>query len=285
MASTESHLTGSSSRSPYDGDRRSSDEIRRDIERQRDELDVSTEELQHKLAPRELAEQLWNDVRTRVGGSAGDVVEVVKRHPLPIGLIGAGIAWWIYETSSGRGPSFAKRGYDPDHDSIGVGSTSTGSYRSNSAYGSSSSYASGASGYGTAEEENENWRQRSMRIAQRSTERLRTGATSARQGFNDAVDRNPLALGAACFSLGILAGIAVPSSKWEDRTLGDASEKVSRKAKDVAANAAVKAAEKGASVVQDAADRIREEAERPSSQYRGTGSSSGSTGAGWTGTG
>jgi hypothetical protein len=231
MASTESYVTGSQ------GDRRTPDEIRRDIERQRDELDVTTEVLQHKLAPRELAEQLWNDVRTRVGDGAGDMVDVVRRHPVPLGLIGAGIAWWLYESASGRG-----NGGDYEEDDLGVGSTSTGSYRSGSTYASGSGYESG--------DGEEGWRERSLRAAHRSTERLRTGADSARQGFAEAVDRNPLALGAACFSLGILAGIAVPSTSWEDRTLGGASDKVSRKAKEAATDAAVRAAEESARAAQ-----------------------------------
>ena len=262
MASTEGNLTGSSSRSstdsPYGGDRRSSDEIRRDIERQRDELDVTADVLQHRLAPRELAGQLWNDVRDRVGGSAGDMADLAKRHPVPLGLIGAGIAWWIFETSSGRGLSFGNGDYDEED--IGVGSTSTGSYGSN--YAKRSAFAAG-SGYDSGDEASASWRERSLRAAQRSTERLRVGATSARQGFSEAIDRNPLALGAACFSLGILAAIAVPASNWEERNLGDASARVGRKAKDAAKEVAVKAAEEGARAVQNAADRLRDEVDRP----------------------
>ena len=260
MASTESHLTGGSSA----GDRRSSDEIRRDIERRRDELDVTTEVLQHKLAPRELAEQLWHDMRTRLGGGAGEMVDVVKRHPVPLGLIGAGIAWWIYETSRGHSLTFGNGGGYEEED-LGVGSMSTGSYRSGAGYEPGAEYAS--SGYSS---EGEGWRQRSRHAAQRSSERLRSGAHAARQGVSEAVERNPLALGAACFSLGLLAGIAVPASRWEDETMGDASTRVSRKAVRAAKGAAVNAAEQGARAAQSAAERLREEAERSSSEYRGT---------------
>ena len=135
MASTESYVTGPGSRST-EGDRRSSDEIRRSIEQQRDDLDVTAEELQRKLAPRELAEQLWSDMRTRVSSGAGDVAGVVRRHPVPLGLIGAGIAWWIYETSSGRGFAFGNGGHRYEDETLGVGSMSTGSYRPGSGYGS-----------------------------------------------------------------------------------------------------------------------------------------------------
>src|SRR6185503_2415121 len=112
---------------------RSSDEIRRSIERQRDDLDVTAEVLQRKLAPRELAEQLWSDMRTRVSSGAGGVVDVAKRHPVPLGLIGAGIAWWVYEQSSGRGFSFGN-GRSYEEDNVGVGSMSTGSYGSGASY-------------------------------------------------------------------------------------------------------------------------------------------------------
>jgi hypothetical protein len=263
MAPTEGHLTGGSSRSwSPEGDHRSSDEIRRDIEKQRDELDVTTEVLQRKLAPRELAEQLWNDVRTRVGSGAGDMVDVVKRHPVPFSLIGAGIAWWIYETSRGR--SFGNGGsYDEE---LGVGSMSTGSYQAGSSYGAEtdpeSYYRTGYS---------EGWRERSRDLAHRSAERLREGAHVAREGFAETVDRNPLALGAACFSLGILAGIAVPSTRWEDETMGEASRTLGRKAKRAAKDAAWTAAQQGVRAAQTAAERLREEAESPSAEsYRPT---------------
>jgi hypothetical protein len=246
---------------PGGGDYRSSDEIRRSIERQRDDLDVSAEALHHKLAPRELAEQLWTDVRERVSNGAGDMVDVVKRHPVPFGLIGAGIAWWIYESASGRGASFGNGDTYEDDDELGVGSMSTGSYRSRSYSGG---YRPSESGEGTHEE---SWRRRSVQAARRSADRVRSGAHHAREGFSEAVDRNPLALGAACFSLGLLAAIAVPSSRWENATLGATRDRVARRAREAAKRAAVGAAEQGARVAHDAADRLKDEAQRPSSEF------------------
>jgi hypothetical protein len=199
-------------------------------------------------------------MRTRVSSGAGDVVDVVKRHPVPLGLIGAGIAWWIYEASSGRGFSFGNGGrYDDEDETLGVGSMSTGSYRSGSANSSSSE-----SEY---EETDESWRQRSVHAAKRSAERVRSGAQHARQGFSDAVDRNPLALGAACFSLGLLAAIAVPASRWENATLGETRDRMARRARRAAKRAAVGAAEQGARAAQDAAERLKDEAQRSSGEY------------------
>jgi hypothetical protein len=118
--------------------------------------------------------------------------------------------------------------------------------------------------------EGEGWRRRSVQAAQRSAERVRSGAHHARQGFSDAVDRNPLALGAACFSLGLLAAIAVPSSRWENATLGETRDRVARRAREAAKRAAVGAAEQGARAAQDAADRLKDEAQRPPSEYSET---------------
>ena len=261
MASPESYVTGKrGSTSPAEGDHRSSDEIRRSIERQRDDLDVTAEVLEHKLAPRELAEQLWNDMRTRVSSGAGDVAGAVRRHPVPLGLIGAGIAWWIYESSSGRGFTFGNGGRRYEDENLGVGSMSTGSRRSGPSY--SGDYSSEE-----LDESGESWRRRSMQAAQRSAERVRSGAQQARQGFSEAVDRNPLALGAACFSLGLLAAIAVPSSRWENATLGETRDRVARRAREAAKRVAVGAAEQGARAAQDAAERLKEEADRPSAEY------------------
>ena len=281
MASTEGYVTSPGSRSS-EGDRRSSEEIRRSIEQQRSDLDVTAEALHHKLAPRELAEQLWTDMRSRVSSGAGDVVGVMKRHPVPLGLIGAGIAWWIYETSSGRGYGFGNGRHHED-ESLGVGSMSTGSYRPSTGY--DSDYSSGFEGEGAYAEGDRGWRQRSKDVAQRSkdmaqdvaqrskdmahrsSERLRSGAVQARQGFSDAIDKNPLALGAACFSLGLLAAIAVPASRWENEKMGETRDRVTRKARHAAKRAAVDAAERGASAAQTAAERIKEEAQRAPSSF------------------
>ena len=262
---TEGYVTGKRS-SGSEQDNRSSDEIRRSIERQRDELDVTAEELQRKLAPRELAEQLWSDMRTRVSSGAGDMADVVRRHPVPLGLIGAGIAWWVYETSSGRGFSFGNGGRRYEDENLGVGSMSTGRYRSGASYSGDYSSSEGENEYGEGAK-GESWRRRSVEAAQRSTARVRSGAHHARLGFSEAIDRNPLALGAACFSLGLLAAIAVPSSRWENATLGETRDRVARRAREAAKRAAVGAAEQGARVAQDAAERIKDEAERSPSAY------------------
>ncbi len=280
MASTEGYVTSKrGSGSPAEGDHRSSDEIRRSIERQREDLDVTAEVLQRKLAPREVAEQLWSDMRTRVSTGAGDVVGAVRRHPVPLGLIGAGIAWWIYESSSGRGSAFGDGARRYEDENLGVGSMSTGSYRSDAGY--SGDYSSSARGGSESEyETEESWRRRSMQAAQRSAERVRSGAQHARQGFSEAIDRNPLALGAACFSLGLLAAIAVPSSRWENATLGETRDRVTRRARDAAKRAAVGAAEQGARAAQDAAERLKDEAERSSLDYDEARKSSRQEGAG-----
>jgi hypothetical protein len=272
MATTEGYVTGTRS-SGSEHDRRSSDEIRRSIEEQRDDLDVTAEVLQRKLAPRELAEQLWSDMRTRVSSGAGDMVDVVRRHPVPLGLIGAGIAWWVYETSSGRGFSFGNGGRRYEDENLGVGSMSTGSYRSGASY--SGDYTS-SEDESESDEKREGWRRRSVQAAQRSADRVRSGAHHARQGFSEAVDRNPLALGAACFSLGLLAAIAVPSSRWENATLGETRDRVARRAREAAKRAAVGAAEQSARAAQGAAERLKDEADRSSTSPK-----SGTSSASW----
>ena len=116
-----------------------------------------------------------------------------------------------------------------------------------------------------------------------SAEAVRSGAHQAREGFSEAVDRNPLALGAACFSLGLLAAIAVPSSRWENATLGETRDRVTRRAREAAKRAAVGAAEQGARAAQDAAERLKDEAERSPSDYNEARKSSRQEGSGGSG--
>lgn len=93
----------------------SSDEIRRDIEQTRADLDQTVDTLEQRLHPRHLLDDLLDMFRggfsssgsTASGavGSAGEqmrsagtkVLDKLKQHPMPAAFIGAGIAWLMFE--------------------------------------------------------------------------------------------------------------------------------------------------------------------------------------------
>jgi hypothetical protein len=106
------------------GDTRSSSEIEGNIRRTRDRLDDTLENLNERLSPRALINDVLNwlessGVRQAGNGSADSlgrgyrsVVRQVKEHPMPAVLIGAGIAWWIFKPENNDLPRSSYRTAD-----------------------------------------------------------------------------------------------------------------------------------------------------------------------------
>lgn len=100
--------------------------IREQIERTREDMSATLNELQERLSPQHLAQQAKDSVReatvgrvqqlvgvagqragdvaARAQGVAGTAVEQAREHPLPVALAGAGagLVWWLMRRSSGR---------------------------------------------------------------------------------------------------------------------------------------------------------------------------------------
>jgi hypothetical protein len=88
---------------------RSSREIQRDIEQTRHEMDETLDQLGERLHPRHLLDHVidyFRSPRTSSRATADHIREAgsvathqVKEHPVPIALIGAGLAWWLVESN------------------------------------------------------------------------------------------------------------------------------------------------------------------------------------------
>jgi hypothetical protein len=87
-------------------DNRSSAEIEREVEANRAGLRATLDELRGRMTPGQVLDEAWQFARD---GSGGDYVRnlgsSMKTNPLPVALIGAGIAWLM----SGRGGGISNR--------------------------------------------------------------------------------------------------------------------------------------------------------------------------------
>jgi hypothetical protein len=83
---------------------RESDAIRRDIERKRQEMDRTVDELERRLTPAQMLDHaLWmlrgSDTGSeRARAVAGGVGRFAKDHPIPVALMSAGAAWLFAES-------------------------------------------------------------------------------------------------------------------------------------------------------------------------------------------
>ncbi len=120
------------------------DRIREQIERTREDMSQTINELQARLSPQHLAQQARDTVREATVGrvqqmvgtasdtasqvarraqeAAGPVVEQVREHPLPLALAGAGagLMWYLMRRSSSRQTWSSNDMYEWDDDATGT---------------------------------------------------------------------------------------------------------------------------------------------------------------------
>lgn len=86
---------------------RTSDDIRREIERKRQEMDGTVDALERKLSPGQLLDHaLWmmrgSDSGSEKARAVGDAVAgFARNHPIPVALMSAGAAWLAAESRRG----------------------------------------------------------------------------------------------------------------------------------------------------------------------------------------
>lgn len=254
---------------PAEHDHRSSEEIRRDIVRRRRAADETVDELEERLAPGHLVEEVWDVVKRQVsdGGHAAGVV--VRQHPVPVALVGIGLGWLAIESLSGRSLSIedgeerrdgygsydAYAGYDGDAAVVDGGTA---------AYASEPGRVYPRTGVQEHDDDDED---RSLAgkakhsLAHGAAEARHRAARYSRRGrhqFWQAMERQPLAVGAMALGLGVIAGLAVPTTEWEDDVMGDASDRLAREARRTASEAV----EKGKKVADAAVAGAAREADR-----------------------
>lgn len=267
---------------------RSSDEIRRDMETTRADLHDTVDALERKLSPGQLLDELWGRVKS---GEAGAVGGVVRDHPVPLALMGLGVAWLAVEQMTGspgsklrdRHGEVGSGTYEPAEGRVGpyrgdaVAGDDDGASLKDRARDAASSAKSGLSSArdkltGMARDVASSAREKASEAKHRVEDRAeslrhsaddvegtaRYRARQAKRGFREALDEHPMALGAVAFGLGLAGGLAAPSTRLEDRVMGDAARAVKDEAKEEVKDIA----EGARHVAEDAARAAKDEADR-----------------------
>ena len=181
--------------------RRSSDkrpeEIEEEIAQTRADMDSTLDAIQRKLSPPELLEQALAYVRENGGEKMmKSVGSMVRDNPIPVALIGAGMAWFMYSAARRRNGGMYEEEYDRGPQAgLGQG-----------AYGTAYAPTDRASHHNDGR----------GRIGGYARERWER----ARDDYGSMVTRNPLLIGAAAFAAGAALGLSVPATRREDEALG-----------------------------------------------------------------
>jgi ElaB/YqjD/DUF883 family membrane-anchored ribosome-binding protein len=224
------------------------------IEETRSDISDTLNRLQDKLSPGQLMDQALDFVRKGEVGKVGsdfasNLGSVVRNNPVPLALIGVGIAWLAVSSASSRtaAAQMVARMGEADHQ--------TGAATRNAAeiYGPSGQAEDQSSheGAGLLQSAQEGVSQAAEGIrdkvghladrAQHAMTDLTTQAGAAFQSGKDAVAGQvdmgslmrdqPLVVAGVGLALGALLGAALPGTEVENRVMGQAREDVVRQAK------------------------------------------------------
>lgn len=203
---------------------RTSEEIRRDIEHTRASMDRTVERIGGRLSPGELFEEALSMVKGE-GRGAGDVV---REHPVPLALMGLGLAWLAIERATDRG-----------HPHVGPGTYE----RAEGRVGPYRGDAIGHDGESKIARAKERIADAAHAVADRAPdagaamEGARERVRDVKDSTRSFLENQPLAAAAVTFGIGLAAGLAAPATRFEDERIGRVADDVKREAKEVISDA------------------------------------------------
>jgi hypothetical protein len=184
------------------------------------------------------------------------MAKVVRRHPVPSLLIGAGITWAVVENrrrhrGNGHESSYGKSAYGEPIEETEWGeaeefagsevesipNVSIGAEEKKSSVGEKISNA-GSTVAKTMKEKTQRLKETTQKVGQRISEGARAvgrsaqrGYTTSRTKFVEASDEYPIAVGVGFLAAGVLLGLALPHSRKEDQWMGRAADRTKQQAK------------------------------------------------------
>ncbi len=186
----------------HNGERRP-EEIQAEIARTRGDMDATLTAIEQRLTPGQLVDQGLDYLRNsganefvhNLGGS-------VKNNPLPVALMGIGIAWLM--ATGNRKPAYLHA----EKASSGPGMMQRASEGMSSA------------------------KDRAAQSVQGARERVGQLGQTARNQMERVRDQ-PLVLGAIGLAIGAVVAAGLPRTREEDQLMGEASDRLTEKAKEV----------------------------------------------------
>jgi hypothetical protein len=182
---------------------RNPEQLEQAADRIREDLDRTLSALERKLSPSQLLDRSLAYLREHGGDLTRTVGETVRRNPLPILLTVAGVGWLVASSLRSR----------PSTDET---------YGDESAY-ADPQYAGESTGGSKFQERVAATRQR-LYAARAQTRRAQYQVVSA-------IEDRPLLFGGLAAAVGLLLGAVIPSTPYEDRTVGQIRDRAMERAK------------------------------------------------------
>jgi Protein of unknown function (DUF3618) len=215
---------------------RQSEQLERETEQTRAELAETIEELRARVTPGYVVDELLDYARDSTGAEFFDNLKrQVAANPLPVGLMGAGLAWLMMARGSRDTPTGAvENAARQAGASVGDAADAAVASVRETASATSDAVAS------TSATMAESARQTAADVA-RSARELRASATGTGRALADFCREQPLVVAGIGIALGAAIGALLPATETEDRLMGQASDAAKQQAKDMAVAQATRA--------------------------------------------
>lgn len=185
----------------------STHDIQEELERTRSEMDSTLTELEHRLAPGPIMDNILESVRSgTLADSSKFVVDRVKANPFAAALIGFGVGWLMLSSPEGGGRQ-TRLGAEVEKRKRNL-------RRGDGAH----------TGYRSADTEG--------RLG-RYGEIARRGSAQAQDAVGGMVNRHPLATGLMAIAAGAAIAAVLPSTRREGEWMGESREELAERAREL----------------------------------------------------
>lgn len=231
----------------------SSEELKRQVDHTRAEMDATIDALIDRLDPAAMLSKAVHGFlgggskvagkSARMAGKAGNsladmgesLVEKAKENPIPTAMIALGAAWLLMSSDDDDSPSEDYESYP----AMGSHSTSSGSSTSDKiGHGMKSATSSIKHGaedaYAAVEHKAEGVAHAAQQAGKATYRQARKGWRKSKQGYEIAMRKAPLAVGGVALGLGLLCGVLIPETEMEDELMGPTRDELLEAGKETA---------------------------------------------------
>ena len=214
-------------------------ELEREVEDARGRIDRTVEALRDKMQPKELFDEATKMMGQTSNKVLTTAVEQLRENPIPIALIGLGVAWLaISQTRRASAGSGYPEGYYPTYEGYDEDEGLRAKVKAKAEAAKAklaetaeqakqrltSAQAQAGDGLATA-------RGKASEYAHAAQEKAGEYGRYAKQRFDQTLDQEPLVIGAIGLAVGAAIGAALPASPVERRYFGPARSKAADAAK------------------------------------------------------